>query len=200
MQALARTPATHPRRNARPTYVARRAGAPWCETLTLSNRRRLVLRPIRPGDALTLRRGFAALSPEDVRFRFLHAMTELTEEAALRLASPDPRKEFALVLAEPPPEGDALIGGVARAIVCDDPSRAEFALVLARPLRGYGLGEFLLKKLVGWARRKRLRTLVGYVHHDNAAMLALADKLGFVRAVVPDEPGLVEVRLTLARR
>src|SRR5262245_32542313 len=104
-----------PRRRDEPTFVARGTGARWTETLALSNRRRRRLRPIRPADALSLRRGFMALSPEDVRLRFLHPMTELTEETALRLASPDPRRELALVLAEPPTDAGALVGAVARA-------------------------------------------------------------------------------------
>ena len=202
MQATAAPPASRrakPHRGSGLTYVARRTGAPWSETIALSNRRRLVLRPIRPDDAETLRRGFAALSSEDVRRRFLHPMTELTGEQARRLAAPDPRRELALVLAEPPPEGDALIGGVARVTLSEDDGRAEFALLLARPLRGYGLGEHLLRQLIGWARRKRVRTLVGHVLDDNAPMLALADKLGFTRAAAPGERGLTEVRLALAR-
>ena len=195
-----RTTAAHPRRGAGPTFVARRGGAPWTETVTLSNRRRVVLRPIRPDDTTALRRGFTALSPQDVRLRFLHPVTEMTEELAQRLCAVDTRRELALVLAEPPPEGDALVGAVARASIAEGGDTAEFALILARPLRGYGLGEHLLRKLIGWARRKRVRRIVGHVLNENDTMLALTAKLGFTRTSMPDESGLSEVRLELARR
>jgi RimJ/RimL family protein N-acetyltransferase len=189
----------HPRRGAAPTFVARRGGAPWTETVTLSNRRRVVLRPIRADDTTALRRGFAALSPEDVRLRFLHPITEMTEELAQRLCTLDARRELALVLAEPPPEGDALVGAVARATIPEGGDTAEFALIVARPLRGYGLGEHLLRKLIGWARRKRMRRIVGHVLNENDAMLALAAKLGFTRASASGEPGVTEIQLALAR-
>jgi hypothetical protein len=45
----------------------------------------------------------------------LYAMKELTPDMAMRLTRPDPKREFALVVAELLPPGEAPIGGVARA-------------------------------------------------------------------------------------
>jgi RimJ/RimL family protein N-acetyltransferase len=103
-----------------------------------------------------------------------------------------------LVLAEPLPPGEALVGAVARASVTPGSDQAEFAILLARQLRGYGLGEYLMRKLILWSKRKRLGMLGGEVLSENAPMLALTEKLGFRRAPVVGEHGLMQVRLPLA--
>ncbi|HET7843649.1 MAG TPA: GNAT family N-acetyltransferase [Xanthomonadales bacterium] len=169
--------------------------APWTERIALANGRELVLRPIDRRDAPALRAGFAVLTPEEVRLRFLHPMTELGEAEALRLATPDARREFALVAAEPLPPGEALVGAVARASIEGD--SADFAILVARPLARLGLGAWMLTRLVQWARRKRLRTVRGDVLLENDAMLRLARSLGFACAPVPGEPGLQRVCLEL---
>ena len=100
--------------------AARNRMPPWHENVRLSNGREILIRPIRPEDALTLRAGFALLQPDEVRQRFLHPMKELSVEQAERLARPNTRREFALVAAEPLPPGEALVGAVARIVVDDD--------------------------------------------------------------------------------
>lgn len=182
--------------SARPAPVrVARGGAPWTERIALANGRELVLRPIDLRDAPALRAGFAVLTPEEVRLRFLHPMTELGEEAARRLATPDPVREFALVAAEPLPPGEALVGAVARASIEGD--AADFAILVARPLARLGLGAWMLRRLVQWARRRRLRSVRGDVLLENDAMLRLARSLGFTCAPVPGEPGLQRVCLEL---
>jgi RimJ/RimL family protein N-acetyltransferase len=190
---------TAPRRRSRaalptPVRIAH-GGAPWSERVALANGRELVLRPIDPRDADALRAGFATLTPEEVRMRFLHPMTELGEELARKLANPDPTREFALVAAEPLPPGEALVGAVARASIEGD--TADFAILVARPLARLGLGAWMLRRVVQWARRRRVRRICGDVLLENEPMLRLAQSLGFSRAPVPGEPGLLRVSLEL---
>ena len=154
--------------------AARNRLPPWHEQLRLANGRDVLIRPIRPDDAGPLRAGFALLQPDEIRHRFLHAMTELTPEMAERLARPDTRREFALVAAEPLPPGEALVLAVARASLREDSKRdAEFALIVGRLVAGQGLGKLLLRRLLAWARRRRLHSLRGTVSLDNAVMLQL---------------------------
>jgi len=192
-----KSPRTHAARADRPSYAVRATGQPWCADLTLSNRRRIVLRPIDPADAEVMPGAFSTLSPEDVRMRFLHPINGLTPEMVHAFCNTDRDRELALVLTDPDPPGSAMILAVARAIVDAGTRRAEFAIVLGAPLRGYGLGEFLVRKLVDWARRKRLRELVGDVLQENHAMLRLTDKLGFRREASPGEIGVLRVVLPL---
>jgi RimJ/RimL family protein N-acetyltransferase len=169
----------------------------WSERLRLDDGRELLLRPIEPADAEPLRAGFALLTPEEVRLRFLHPMKELSPEMAHRLTHLDPRTDFALVAAEPLPPGEALVGAVARASLDADRRRAEFAILVSRFLAGQGLGALMMKQIIRWAKLKRLDELYGDVLDENTAMLGLAHLLGFSREMIADEPGIVRVRLKL---
>jgi RimJ/RimL family protein N-acetyltransferase len=176
--------------------AARNRLPPWHEHLRLFNGREVWIRPIRPDDAVPLRAGFALLQPDEIRQRFLYALTELTPELAARLTRPDPRHEFALVVAEPLPPGEALIGAVARAAISPGTREAEFAILVSRYIAGMGLGRHLMRRLVRWAKGKPLDRLYGDVLEHNQAMLALAQSLGF-RREHSETPGLVRVVLDL---
>lgn len=179
--------------------VARNRLPPWHQELRLANGREILIRPIRPDDALPLRAGFGLLLPDEVRQRFLHAVKELTPEMADRFCRPDPHTEFALVAAEPLPAGEALVGAVARAAIVPNTRSAEFAILVSRYIAEMGLGRQLMQRLARWARGKRLETLYGDVLEYNQPMLALAKTMGF-RREHGDDPGLVRVVLDLKKR
>ena len=177
--------------------AARNRMPPWHENVRLGNGREILIRPIRPEDALTLRAGFALLQPDEVRQRFLHPMKELSVEQAERLARPNTRREFALVAAEPLPPGEALVGAVARAALVPRTRDAEFAILVSHFIAGQGLGRHLMRKLAKWARSKKLDRLYGDVLDTNLPMLALAQSLGFKRVREGGGSGLVRVVLDL---
>jgi RimJ/RimL family protein N-acetyltransferase len=170
---------------------------PWHEELRLRNGRQVLVRPIRPEDAEPLRAGFPLLQPDEVRQRFLHAMSELSPSMAERLTRPDPKTEFALVAAEPYPPGEALVGAVARAAVVPGSRDAEFAILVSHYLTGMGLGRHLMRRLVRWARGRRLERLYGDVLEYNQPMISLAESLDFKREPLPDQPSLVRMVLQL---
>ena len=176
--------------------AARNRLPPWHEHIRLSNGREVLVRPIRPADAEPLRQGFALLEPDEIRQRFLHAVNELTPDMADRFVRPDAKREFALVAAEPLPPGEALVGAVARASVSDSGREAEFAILVSHYINGMGLGRHLMRRLVRWARGRKLERLYGDVLEHNVPMLALAESLGFRREPT-DQPGLVRVVLDL---
>lgn len=169
----------------------------WNEKLRLEDGRELLLRPITPADAEPIRNAFSLLSPDEVRMRFLHPIKELTPDMLRRLTAIDTEKEFALVAAEPLPPGEALVGAVGRVAIEPGTKRGEFAILVSRFLANQGLGRLLMRKLVHWAKLKRLDELYGDVLDENSAMLGLADTLGFRRELAPDDPGIVRVRLKL---
>ena len=176
--------------------AARNRMPPWHENVRLSNGREILIRPIRPEDALTLRAGFALLQPDEVRQRFLHPMKELSVEQAERLARPNTRREFALVAAEPLPPGEALVGAVARLVVDDNGRDAEFAILVSHYVAGMGLGRHLMRRLVRWAKGRKVRRIYGDVLESNHPMQALATSLDFKREGT-GTPGLVRVVLEL---
>ena len=65
--------------------AARNRMPPWHEKIHLANGREVLVRPIRPEDAVPLRAAFVLLEPDEVRQRFLHPMKELGVEQAERL-------------------------------------------------------------------------------------------------------------------
>ncbi|MCC7249473.1 MAG: GNAT family N-acetyltransferase [Lysobacter sp.] len=177
---------------------ARNRLPPWHEKRTLPNGREVLIRPIRIEDAEPLRAGFGLLRPDEIRQRFLYAIKELTPAAAERLCRPHPEREFALVVSEPMPPGEALIGAVARIAIEPNSREGEFAILVSHYISGMGLGRLLMLRLVRWAKRKRLTRLYGEVLEHNTAMLALAQSVGFRRENA-HTPGLVRVVLNLDR-
>lgn len=178
--------------------AARNRMPPWHQHLRLRNGREILIRPIRPEDAAPVRAGFSLLQPEEIRQRFLHPMKELSAEQAARLARPNPRREFALVAAEPLPPGDALVGAVARLAVDEDGRNAEFAILVSHYIAGMGLGRHLMRRLVRWAKGRKLERIYGDVLDSNQPMQALAASLGF-RREPGAAPGLVRMALDLPR-
>ncbi|MDQ3038766.1 MAG: GNAT family N-acetyltransferase [Pseudomonadota bacterium] len=173
---------------------------PWHETIRLANGREVLVRPIRPEDAVPLRAGFALLQPEEIRHRFLYPMKELSIEQAQRLTCPNVRREFALVVAEPLPPGEALIGGVARISVDADGAgdAGEFAILVSHYINGMGLGRHLMRRLVRWAKGRKLERVYGDVLESNLPMQALAASLDF-RREQGASPGLVRVVLDVPK-
>lgn len=178
--------------------TARNRLPPWHEEIRLANGRQVLIRPIRPADAEPLRAAFALLEPDEVRQRFLYAKPELSPETASRLTQPNPKSEFVLVAAEPLTPGDALVGAVSRAAILPGTRQAEFHILVSHYVAGMGLGRHLMRRLVRWAKGKRLERLYGDVLEENEPMLALAKSLGFHREPV-DTPGMVRVSLELKR-
>src|SRR3546814_15027089 len=86
---------------------------------------------------------------------------------------------FALVAAEPLPPGEALVGAVARVAVTPGTRDAEFAILVSRYVAGMGLGRHLMRRLVRWARGKKLERMYGDVLESNQPMLYPAQSLGF---------------------
>ena len=178
--------------------AARNRMPPWHEKLTLANGREVLIRPIRPEDAGPVRAGFTLLEPDEVRQRFLHPLKELGESQADRMARPDPRREFARVAAEPLPPGEALVGAVARIAIDDNRTDAEFAILVSRYINGMGLGRHLMRRLVRWAKGRKLERIYGDVLESNLPMQALAASLDFHREA-GEAPGLVRMVLDLPK-
>lgn len=155
--------------------------------------RSLRVRAVRPDDIDALKRGFARLTPDQVRQRVFHRMTELSDQAAHNLVHFDPATTAAFVAVDD--EGE--IRGEARMHVDADGHAAEFAVVVDPTLLGVGVGRGLMQRLVREGRRRGLRELWGSVLAENALMLDFSRRLGAQREAVPGEADLVRVRFDL---
>ena len=171
---------------------------PWHEHVRLANGRDILIRPIRPEDAGPMQAAFTLLEPDEIRQRFLHPMKELSAQQAEQLTRPDPRRNFALVAAEPLPPGEALVGAVARISLDANGKDAEFAILVSHYVNGMGLGRHLMRRLVRWAKGRKLERIYGDVLESNLPMQALAASLDF-RREAGDAPGLVRMVLDLPK-
>ncbi len=163
------------------------------EHWTMPGGERLIVRPIRPEDAEEHGAFFSRLSPQDIRYRFFTAMRELSAEQMARLTQIDYDREMAFVAVR---EVGGQTVGVAR-LVCEDEQEGEFAVIVQADVKGRGVASHLMRRLIDWARGRGLREIEGQVLSDNAPMLAFVRHLGFRLKRVPQEPDVVEARLSL---
>jgi acetyltransferase len=157
----------------------------------------LMIRPIRPEDAEEHGAFFHRLSPEDVRFRFFSAMRELSPEMTARLTQIDYEREIAFVAVR---EATGETVGVGRLIGEPGGLEGEFAVIVQADMKGKGVASRLMQRLIDWARMRGMHAVVGQVLADNAPMLAFIRHLGFVVHRLPQEPDVMEARLTLSER
>jgi GNAT superfamily N-acetyltransferase len=155
------------------------------------------MRPIQPSDAALLQQGFLTLTPQEIRMRFLHPLTELTADYADQLCRINPETEFALVLTEAKPPSEARIAAVARTAVDDDGKEAEFAIIVGRNIRRFGLGKFLMEQLIIWARSRELDAIYGFILKENYPMLKLMTDLDFSLGPSDEDTGVMLARLVL---
>lgn len=150
------------------------------------------VRPIRPEDEPGIAGMLARSSQEDLRLRFFAPIRQLSHESAARLTQIDYGREMAFVAVE---DGELL--GVSRLAEDPEGETAEFAVLVRTDRQKRGLGERLMSDLIGYARDRGIAVLHGTVMTENRRMLALCEKLGFERRLVPDDPGIAELRLRL---
>jgi acetyltransferase len=153
---------------------------------------RYLIRPAMEADERSVFEMFSRSSTHDLRMRCLGAIKDFPREAAARLTRCDLAHETALVAvdAEGPQPGE--IAGLVHLI--DEPGKlgvAEFDIMVRSDLHGHGIGFQLMKEILGCARERALKTVVGYVAGENGAMLWMASELGF--ALEPMEAGVVRV-------
>lgn len=154
------------------------------------------LRPIRPSDAASLARGYAAMSAEAKHHRMLYKVPELTPAMAASYCSPDPDRDYVVVV-EGRDELDGEILGGARLTGLKDGKAAQISVSLRPEAERKGIGKAVLKMLLRVAQEKGVQSVWGIIVTDNKPMMALARSLGFSFAANPEDPSENIVRLDL---
>ena len=148
--------------------------------LTLADGRPVALRPVVPGDRDRLAQGFAELSEESRRLRFLGSVSTLSDAALRYLTDVDHVDHVAwgaLDLTDP----DAPGFGVGRWIrLATEPDVAEFSVTVLDTAQGLGVGKLLLAVLSVVAEEKGVRALRGLVGRENDRMTTWLRRLGAV--------------------
>jgi acetyltransferase len=160
--------------------------------------RTLTLRPIRPEDEAQHLAFLARLDPVDIRMRVFYSRRSIERSELARLTQIDYEREMAFVATVPVEGGGEETLGVVRAICDPDNRDAEFGIVVRSDLKGGGLGERLMRKMIDYLRGHGTQRLVATVLTENTRMLDLARELGFVFEEVQADDGTCAIHLPLA--
>jgi len=169
------------------------------ETVTWRGRP-LTLRPIRPEDEAQHMAFLERLDPEDIRLRVFYSRRSIERSELARLLQIDYEREMAFVAVAPDPAdpaGAEQTLGVVRAVADPDNRAAEFGIIVRSDLKGQGLGELLMDKLIRYLRAHGTQRLVGSVIGENWRMRELARDLGFVEGPVEDGDRSCPIELEL---
>ena len=74
---------------------------------------------------------------------------------------------------------------------------AEFKLITTDRIQGKGLGKQFITKLVDTARHRKLDYIFGIILDENKGLLKICESLGFEITPLPDNPRLLEAKLSL---
>jgi acetyltransferase len=172
----------------------------WIEQIVLPDGTPVTIRPIRPEDAPKLQSAFKRLSIQSVYYRFLQVFAQLTDQQARDFANLDYYQRMALV-AEIQEAGEPSLIGVARYAMLpgDEPGLAESAVVVIDEFQKRGLGSFLLRRLVRYARSHDVQTFLATVHVSNAQIMRFIQRSGFPAEKKMIEPGVWEIRIRLRK-
>jgi acetyltransferase len=138
----------------------------------LSDGTPITVRPIKPEDEPLWHAMFSVCSPDTIRFRFRYLFKETTHEMAARFCFIDYDRELALV-AELEEAGVRKLIGSVWLVATADREEAEYAVLVADPWQGRGLGEVLTRYALEIARRWGLKRLIAETTADNTRMLAI---------------------------
>ncbi|WP_297511587.1 GNAT family N-acetyltransferase, partial [uncultured Caulobacter sp.] len=160
----------------------------WETDLVTQGGLKVHVRPTRPEDQTALAAFFAALSPEDLRHRFLASLKTVDDERLSLIAQVDFRRAVSFVALGPAAEGDIL----ATALLVGEPGadRAEAAISVRSDLKGLGLGWSLLDHTLAYARAVGIHVVESIEAVDNQGALRLESEMGFEVRAAPGDFGL----------
>ena len=146
----------------------------------------MVIRPIRPEDAMIEDDFVRKLSPRSKYFRFMRALQELTPEMLVRFTQIDYYREMAFI-ATTEVDGQEAEVAVGRYITNPDGTSCEFAIVVGDEWRRKGIGSRIMTALMDVARSRGLRQMEGEILSENSDMLTLVKRLGFSLTLCEDD-------------
>jgi RimJ/RimL family protein N-acetyltransferase len=154
---------------------------------------KVLIRQVQRTDAPLLADGFARLSPQSRRMRFLTTKKELSPAELRYFTDVDHHDHEALGALN---QADGRGVGIARYVrLAEDPQAAEIAVTIVDGWQGRGLGTELLTRLAGRARQEGIHRFTALVADDNTAMAGLLRNMS--ANLVGRSPGTVEYEITL---
>lgn len=168
---------------------------------TMRNKEVAIIRPIKPEDEPMEAKMFEEFSKETERHRFFHTIKDITHELLQRYTQIDYDREIALIAEARDREGEGKsaetikkMAGVARLISDPNDETAEFAIVVADPWQGQGLGNKLTDEILKVARDRRIKKVYARFLKDNESIIHMFEKRDF-EIDLSGENGYAEKRL-----
>jgi RimJ/RimL family protein N-acetyltransferase len=153
------------------------------------------IRPVEPGDADLIGEGFARLSDESRRLRFLGPKTRLTDTELRYFTDLDHHDHEALI-AVSRLSGRGL--GVARFVrLADDPTTADLAVVVADEWQRSGLGTALIARLVDRALCEGIARFSALLLSENEGARRLMRRTGTAVRLVGRDAGTLSYEMEL---
>jgi acetyltransferase len=120
----------------------------------------------------------------------------IAHERLTRICYVDYDREIALVAEQKDAAGERNILAVGRLTKEPATDEAQFAILVADPVQGRGLGSELLKRLIEIGRKENVRRITAEILQDNYAMQKVCERLGF-RLERDAAEGVVKARIEL---
>jgi acetyltransferase len=159
----------------------------YLREFNMINGQSVLLRPIKPEDEKMEAEMFTHFSADTQRFRFFSLIKGITHEMLIRYTQIDYDREMAII-AEIEEDGVKKMAGVVRIISDAYNESAEFALVIADPWQGKGLGNAMTDYILEIAKEKGIKKIYAYLLDDNKRMSQIFTNRGFV--ITPKEGNL----------
>jgi GNAT superfamily N-acetyltransferase len=167
----------------------------WTSWYTARNGMRICIRPLRSDDRLREVAFIESLSAQARYFRFMSPLRFLPKHLLDQLMTIDYVHSMAFAATIDAGSAERFVG-LARYGVTDNPEVAEIAITVTDDWQRQGIARALLEQLVRYASAHGYRELIGWVLHENGAMLSLARACGFqVRIAV--HHGAMEIHRVL---
>lgn len=166
----------------------------WSRELTTRTGFRFSVRPARPDDEAALAEFFTHVTLDDLRFRFLSTVKQVSADQLAAMTQFDHhRTENFLAFADGSP---AVIATAM--LACDDALEVgEVAIAIRAEDKNKGVGWELLRHITRYAEAKGVKSLESLESRANHQAIALEKELGFVAQPYPDDASLVLVRRQL---
>lgn len=154
----------------------------------------VLFRPMKPEDEPLVAEFLQKCSDDTIYFRYFKLIKHWTHEMLIRFTQNDYDRELGLMAVGQPPSPEVMMG-VSRLAIDRSRRTAEFAVIVADPWQGKGLGPQLIEGIIAIARDQDVKVLWGEVLSQNQPMLDLAKKMGFT--LKKEAPGVVRIEKEL---
>lgn len=165
-------------------------------TFTMGDGRTVNIRPIKPEDEPLEREFFTNMSRQTQYYRFFGFIKDVSHDLLVRYTQIDYDREMALI-ATLEEDGKETMAGVVRLVGDANNETAEFAIVVADPWQGLGLGNKLADLILNIAKEKETKKVYANVLQANTTMLHMFRRRNFDIKNVSHESAFAEIDLTV---